>query len=208
MKVLNVLLAVKKVVRFIVNTALLVIIVAGLALTVPRLANIKPYVVLSGSMEPDIMTGSIAYVDENAKNPKVGDVITFTYEDKSTTTHRVYARKGDSITTKGDANETIDSPIDIKQLVGTVRFSIPYFGYIYDEATKNAKGSLMILAALVIASFALEGSKKKETSEDKKSEEKKSLPEEPTQVKEKENFEEGRKDSESSSKEEYEEKRS
>lgn len=200
---MKVLLVVKKVVRTVINLALLVVIIAGLALTLPRIAHIKPYVVLSGSMEPAIMTGSIAYVDENAKNPKVGDTITFTFEDGSTTTHRVYAREGDSITTKGDANETIDAPIDVKQVVGTVRFSIPYLGYIYDEATKNVKGSLMLLAALLIASFALEDDKKKvKKSEDNKDEQ----PEEITQVdKEKE---EGREVSELTSKSEYEEKRS
>lgn len=207
---MKVLLAVKKVVRVCVNAVLLVIILAGLALTLPRVANIKPYVVLSGSMEPTIMTGSIAYVDENARDPKVGDIITFTFDDGSTTTHRVYSRDGDSISPKGDANETIDAPIDVKQVVGTVRFSIPKFGYALDFATSNLKGSLMILAALVIASFALEDGKKKtdkDEQKDEKSEELKNeeTQEEPQKIKEKE---EGREVSEVTSNNEYEEKRS
>ena len=202
---MKVLLAVKKVVRVCVNAVLLVIILAGLALTLPRVANIKPYVVLSGSMEPTIMTGSIAYVD-----PKVGDIITFTFDDGSTTTHRVYSRDGDSISTKGDANETIDAPIDVKQVVGTVRFSIPKLGYALDFATTNLKGSLMIIAALIIASFALEDGKKKtdkDEQKDEKSEELKNeeTQEEPQKIKEKE---EGREVSEVTSSNEYEEKRS
>ena len=39
--------------------------------------GIRPYIVLSGSMEPSISTGSIVLVDTLHRNPKINDVITY-----------------------------------------------------------------------------------------------------------------------------------
>lgn len=69
------------------------------------------YVVLSGSMEPEIHTGAMVYVDKNVtvENIETGDVIAF----KTNTmlvTHRVTEKddKNKNFITKGDANENVD----------------------------------------------------------------------------------------------------
>ena len=80
----------------ILSSVLLVIFILFAALLVGvRLVGIEPYIVLSGSMEPEIHTGSLIYVDkltpEEACNLEVGDTVTF-IADKSGTrvTHKIY----------------------------------------------------------------------------------------------------------------------
>src|SRR6185312_15120341 len=87
-----------------------------LALTVlPPVLRYQTYVVLSGSMEPAIRTGSV--IVATAVDPKtlqVGDVITFlTADGQENITHRIAAIHGDaqghvSFITKGDANSVED----------------------------------------------------------------------------------------------------
>ncbi len=69
---------------------LLVVLLIGV-----RLFGIEPHVVLSGSMEPEIMTGSLVYVKrvtpEEAQNLKVGDTVTYLTDSKGTkVTHKIY----------------------------------------------------------------------------------------------------------------------
>ena len=60
-----------------------------------RLFGIEPHIVLSGSMEPEIRTGSLVYVkrvtSEEAQNLKVGDTVTYLTDSKGTkVTHKIY----------------------------------------------------------------------------------------------------------------------
>ena len=99
----------------------LMVILAGL-LAGPRLFSLKPYAVMSGSMEPAFPTGSIVYVQKaDPLKIKVGDPITFYLEKTATVTHRVVRidSKQRLFYTKGDANNTEDiSPVSFKNLVG------------------------------------------------------------------------------------------
>lgn len=99
----------------------------------PRIVGIKPYIVLSGSMEPVIQTGSMAYINSNA-DPyaiQIGDIITYKLADH-TVTHRVVDKTLTSVITKGDANEENDfSPVLRSSILGKYIFSIPYLGYLY-----------------------------------------------------------------------------
>ena len=55
----------------------------------PSFLGYKPFIVLSGSMEPTIMTGDLAIIkNENVDNLKVGDIIAFK-NDTSVITHRI-----------------------------------------------------------------------------------------------------------------------
>lgn len=124
----------------------------------PVPGNYQVKVVLSGSMEPDIMIGSIVII-KPAKIYDVGDVITFGKDNKSEVpvTHRIIERKEEfgvvSYITKGDANKSGD-PGEVKQneIIGKVLFDVPHIGYILDFA-KKPKGFfvLVIIPAALIA---------------------------------------------------------
>ena len=69
---------------------LLVVLLAGV-----RLIGLEPHIVLSGSMEPEILTGSLVYVKrttvEEAQNLQVGDTVTYLLDSKGTKiTHKIY----------------------------------------------------------------------------------------------------------------------
>ena len=125
----------------------------------PRLFNLTPYAVVSGSMEPSISVGSLVYIskkdfDEISK----GDVITFVLnEDLIVATHRVIDidKKDKTFITKGDANNTNDaSPVYFKNLLGVVRYSIPIFGYLV--FLLQDKVTIAFLFAIFIILNALE----------------------------------------------------
>ena len=77
----------------VVGTILLaLVIVVCILLTVPRIAGYQIYTVISGSMEPEIPTGSLVYVKNTAPSGiEKGDVIAFygSLENGSIITHRV-----------------------------------------------------------------------------------------------------------------------
>ncbi|HLG71573.1 MAG TPA: signal peptidase I [Chloroflexota bacterium] len=121
---------------------LVAVVVGGglLALTVlPPVLRYQTYVVLSGSMEPAIRTGSV--IVATAVDPKmlqVGDVITFlTPDGQENITHRIVGIHGDaqghvSFITKGDANGVEDqNEIRFDHLAGKVTLTIPYVGYFF-----------------------------------------------------------------------------
>lgn len=138
---------------------IVLIIVAGLvsfsALKFP--GNYKLYTVLSGSMEPEIKTGSVVFVKPQPKYLH-GDIITFTdpKSPKATVTHRIFsvqeATPGAYIITKGDANKTPDTdPRDYKNILGKVYFSIPYVGYPVNYAkTRDGLIFLVIIPITII----------------------------------------------------------
>lgn len=111
---------------------LLIICIGALVLGVGAarfIFNITPHIVLSGSMEPTIPTGSLCFVDEGMKTPKKGDIIAFS-KGKILVTHRVVAMNGERYTTKGDHNNVTDpAPVYSKDLLGTNIFWIPLAGY-------------------------------------------------------------------------------
>ena len=86
---------VKKITNILTSIMLVLFIVFAALLVGVRLLGIEPYVVLSGSMEPEIYTGSLIYVDpitpEQACDLKVGDTVTYIVDKKGTkVTHKIY----------------------------------------------------------------------------------------------------------------------
>ena len=107
---------------------------ACLSLVIPRLAGYEGYVVVSGSMEPTIPTGSIIYSKQiDPALLETGDIIVFIDEARGTTpiTHRVVTNDNSTktITTKGDANAREDiSPVAYDNVIGKVAAHIPKIG--------------------------------------------------------------------------------
>ena len=87
------------------------------------------YVVRSGSMSPTISSASVVIVE--AGQYEVGQVVTF-WRDNDRTTHRLVAVNDDgTLTTKGDANDTID-PFTVPEadVIGGVTAFVPRLGYL------------------------------------------------------------------------------
>ena len=135
------------------SVVLLILIVASALFffTVPFLGW-KTEIVLSGSMEPSIPTGSVVVTRPVApESIHVGDVIIYSFlAGPGLTTHRVVkidSGTGLSFITKGDANKDPDpNPVSPVQVAGIVAFDIPYAGYLI----AFIRTPLGLLACLVI----------------------------------------------------------
>ena len=100
-----------------------------LLILVPYLFKIKPQIVLSGSMEPEISVGSLVYISENIPPEEIQeqDVIAYRRGEQMQVLHRVIQvdEKKKMFQTKGDANENADpGMVDFSQYVGKEVFSI------------------------------------------------------------------------------------
>ena len=116
--------------RCVFNAALVLMFITALVLLLPGVFRIRPYVVYSGSMEPEIHTGAVVFTKEGEFSPKKGDIITFRSGD-TVVTHRVLKNNNGTCITKGDANKTADPvPVRESQIIGQVVYSLPYLGYV------------------------------------------------------------------------------
>ncbi|SDO66351.1 signal peptidase, endoplasmic reticulum-type [Paenibacillus sp. yr247] len=126
----------------------------------PELMGYKAMVVLSGSMEPSIGTGSVLFVKQ-VKDPSAlqsGDVITYRSVENPDMliTHRIkeVQKFNDNVQyiTKGDANNVEDpKPIPAGYIIGQYAgFNIPYFGYVSDFVKSKAGIIILLIVPGVI----------------------------------------------------------
>ncbi|MCL2813887.1 MAG: signal peptidase I [Oscillospiraceae bacterium] len=100
---------------------------------VPDFFGLKPFVVLSGSMEPAILAGDLVFIKTvDPLTLKTGDIISFK-EGNNIVTHRIVelTEKGGepAFLTRGDANNTSDrTPVTYSQLEGIYLFRIGMLG--------------------------------------------------------------------------------
>ena len=116
--------------------------------------DINPYVIVSGSMEPELPVGSVCLVDCQQKEPEVGDIISYKAED-AIITHRVIEKTDGGYITKGDSNSVADPGIvKPKQIFGTCIYSVPKIGYAV-MFMRTLKG--IVLIAIGAVCFGLLG---------------------------------------------------
>lgn len=155
----------------IVSTVLMVALIAVLVLVVinkasggePEVFGYQLKTVLSGSMEPDIQTGSIIAVKpidgETKYNLKKDDVITFMESEDKLVTHRIIEVSGSgeniTYTTKGDNNNAPDTnPVLAENVIAVYEgVTVPYIGYIssFAQSPKGAIAFLIIPGFLMLA---------------------------------------------------------
>lgn len=125
------------------------------------LMGYRPYVVLTGSMEPDIKTGSLVIIKQTDPDTiKVGDVISFISEDPKIlgqiVSHNVVEIKEDEkgervFITQGSANQRVDEyPVNEVNVTGVVVYHSHALGNIY-----NALSNRAVLFALTIVPLAV-----------------------------------------------------
>ena len=123
-------------------------------------------VVLSGSMEPEFSKGDLIVVNKTDVY-EINDIVVF-QDGNSLVVHRIINIDGETITTKGDANNTADEAISVFAVKGKVLFWIPYAGNIVGFI-KTPLGTICIIAA-AIALIEIPGrnEKKKDDEERRK----------------------------------------
>lgn len=144
--------------------ALGLVFTALLAAVAPFAPGIKPYTVLSGSMEPTIDTGDIVVTSTvHPTQAGIGDIVTFKDPQGSGNliTHRVRAvtREGDRLNfvTRGDANNAVERwSVAVDGSIGKVVYRIPKLGYLM-AATGSGPGRIALvgLPALLLCGLGL-----------------------------------------------------
>lgn len=131
---------------------LLMIAAACLSLFIPRAFGWEPYNVVSGSMEPTISVGSMAYVVRT--DPELisdGEVIAFYDDLGNTVVHRAVRNRmvEGEIVTRGDANDANDmKPVPWDRVIGRVSVVVPYLG-MWAAATANMTGKLWTICVAI-----------------------------------------------------------
>lgn len=138
--------------KHIASKILSVIIILIVIITICLFSNLFPWwiaIVGSGSMTPTINVGDAIIVDKIAKEEmaelKVGDILVFKVG-KSMYTHRIINIdvKNDEyyISTKGDrkGNVVDDWTVKSNDVIGVVKFRIPYVGYPTVQLNRLLKG--------------------------------------------------------------------
>lgn len=127
----------------------------------PSILGYQLKTVLSGSMEPNIKTGSIILVEsvKDTAKFKQGDVITFKTKDNILITHRIIEvdNNGQRYITKGDNNNGPDvEPVLAQNIVGKyAELTVPYAGYVLHFLnTKSGAVLLLIVPGLLFLGHA------------------------------------------------------
>ncbi|WP_018931006.1 signal peptidase I SipW [Gracilibacillus lacisalsi] len=162
---------IRRTISFLITTVLFLTLVFTVFITIsskasggePEIMGYQLKAVLSGSMEPDIQTGSIIAVKPGGDMTRFneGNVITFINEDENLITHRVVdvTQSGEHIMyeTKGDNNNAPDpTPVLSDNVVAEFEgFTIPYLGYVVNFAHSQAGSAiLLIVPGILLLGYA------------------------------------------------------
>lgn len=119
------------------------------------IGGVVPLVFTSGSMEPDVSTGSLGMARTvDADELRVGDVVSVTNDAGTRVTHRIVAIEeapdGTSLTLQGDANPAPDERPYVVDSADRLWFSVPVLGRVVAWMTSPWA---MFLGGLVAASL-------------------------------------------------------
>lgn len=149
---------IKNIVNIIINIMLVIVMTYNISLIIqkiiykdrtPSFLGIKTYVVISGSMKPNIEIGDVVLVKKE-EELKEGDIISYR-KGNSVITHRITSiaeENGEKIyKTKGDNNNTEDSEQITNEIIeGKVIKTIPKIG----NVTFILKNKITILIAVIL----------------------------------------------------------
>ena len=133
-----------KIVRWIINAFLVLVIAVLTGYLALRLANkVEIYNVKTGSMEENIHVGDYVLILKIG-NYNIGDVVTYK-KNGYLVTHRIIRKENNTFVTKGDANNAEDEAIDGNSIVGKV--------YINGGILNIVINYKFVLVALVISLY-------------------------------------------------------
>lgn len=121
---------------------------------IPSIFGYKPFVIMSGSMENELMEGDLALIKKvDVKELKVNDIIAFKDQDNYVVTHRIIKisnKNGKrSFITKGDNNNVKDTlVVKEENIEGIYKFKIKEFGKVV--LFLQQPSTLLISLAIII----------------------------------------------------------
>lgn len=121
--------ALRKVLKTAGNISCILAAMVIIAALLMMFVHIRPAVIVSGSMEPVIHTGSMVFIDSDYADVSENDIIAFE-TGGVLVTHRVVGITDEGYVTKGDANESEDPGLlPESALRGRVIMWVPWIGY-------------------------------------------------------------------------------
>lgn len=122
-----------KTLEWITFLALIMLLLVVLSPVLPVKNYLSSYVIVSGSMEPTILTGSLSFITpiKESSDLQKNSIIAFKSPNspKDVVIHRIYSITNEEIKTKGDNNDSVDNWLVYEPMViGKYIFSIPYIG--------------------------------------------------------------------------------
>ena len=152
--------------RFKYIALILLVLLAVVFVVLPAVFASSLAVVYSGSMEPEMPRGALAWMEPvDPATIAVGDIIAFNpprSEPDVIVSHRVIeVIKGETLafSTKGDANEDPDwDVIPADNVVARVSFNLPDMGYLLLRVGKYTKGRIGFVLFIAVPTVLLIGS--------------------------------------------------
>lgn len=120
-------------------------------------------VVLSGSMESRLSVDDLVII-KATDNYKVNDIVLF-QDGNSLVIHRIIEIDGDTVTTKGDANNTADEPINKIQIKGVLVYDIAGLGAMVNILKQPVSVFIILAAAFLLTEFSYRKEKDTDTEE-------------------------------------------
>ena len=120
-------------------------------------------VVLSGSMESRLSADDLVII-KATDNYKVNDIVLF-QDGNSLVIHRIIEIDGDTVITKGDANNVADEPIQKSQIKGVLVYDIAGVGAVVNIIKQPVFVILILAAAFLLTEFSYRKEKDNDTEE-------------------------------------------
>lgn len=120
-------------------------------------------VVLSGSMEDRLSPDDLVIIKAE-DDYEVNDIVLYQDGD-SLVIHRIVEIDGDTVITKGDANNTADEPINKSQIKGVLVYDIAGIGAVVHILKQPACVVVILAAALLLTELSYRKEKDKDTEE-------------------------------------------
>lgn len=120
-------------------------------------------VVLSGSMESRLSVDDLVII-KATDNYKVNDIVLF-QDGNSLVIHRIIEIDGDTVTTKGDANNIADEPINKSQIKGVLVYDIAGLGAVVNILKQPVSVFIILAAAFLLTEFSYRKEKDTDTEE-------------------------------------------
>lgn len=120
-------------------------------------------VVLSGSMESRLSVDDLVII-KATDNYKVNDIVLF-QDGNNLVIHRIIEIDGDTVTTKGDANNTADEPINKSQIKGVLVYDIAGLGAVVNILKQPVSVFIILAAVFLLTEFSYRKEKDTDTEE-------------------------------------------